>query len=154
MKHWSIVALILAFNIVANAQSNEELLARWEKIKKKLPEADRKTLSKEIGYLIASKVEDPSKIFYSIIDNSDNINETSDANQLLKKSEDVFHNINAKKTNRKTDKWFLEKQGLNNEVPFFICPFNPQYQVAMNKLILQLIKRLEKIGVSFKEIEL
>ena len=47
----------------------------------------------------ASKVEDPSKIFYSIIDNSDNINETSDANQLLKKSEDVFHNINTRKIN-------------------------------------------------------
>ena len=47
----------------------------------------------------ASKVEDPSKIFYSIIDNSDNINETSDANQLLKQSEDVFHNINSRKTN-------------------------------------------------------
>ena len=46
----------------------------------------------------ASKVEDPSKIFYSIIDNSDNINETSDANQLLKKSEDVFHNLNSRKT--------------------------------------------------------
>ena len=46
----------------------------------------------------ASKVEDPSKIFYSIIDNSDNINETSDTNQLLKKSEDVFHNINSRKT--------------------------------------------------------
>ena len=47
----------------------------------------------------ASEVEDPRKIFYSIIDNSDNINETSDANQLLKTSEDVFHNINARKTN-------------------------------------------------------
>ena len=47
----------------------------------------------------ASKVEDPSKIFYSIIDNSDNINETSDANQLLKQSEDVFHNINSRNTN-------------------------------------------------------
>ena len=47
----------------------------------------------------ASKVEDPSKIFYSIIDNSHNINETTDANQLLKKSEDVFHNINSRKTN-------------------------------------------------------
>lgn len=46
----------------------------------------------------ASKVEDPSKIFYSIIDNSDNINETLDLNQLLKNSEDVFHNINSRKT--------------------------------------------------------
>ena len=47
----------------------------------------------------ASNVEDPRKIFYSIIDNSDNINETSDTNQLLKKSEDVFHNTNSRKTN-------------------------------------------------------
>ncbi len=47
----------------------------------------------------ASNFEDPCKIFYSIIDNTDNINETSDANQLLKKSEDIFHNINSRKTN-------------------------------------------------------
>ena len=45
------------------------------------------------------KVDDPSKIFYSIIDNCDNINETSKENLLLKKSEDSFHNINSKKTN-------------------------------------------------------
>ncbi len=46
-----------------------------------------------------SKVENPSKIFYSIIDNSENLNETSKENLLLKKSEDSFHNINSKKTN-------------------------------------------------------
>ena len=45
------------------------------------------------------KVEEPSKIFYSIIDNSDNINETLDTNQLLKESEESFHNINSQKTN-------------------------------------------------------
>ena len=33
------------------------------------------------------------------IRDSNNINETSDANQLLKQSEDVFHNINSRKTN-------------------------------------------------------
>ena len=49
--------------------------------------------------LKASKVDDPTKIFYSIIDNSENINETSDANQFLKKCEDVFHNINSRKNN-------------------------------------------------------
>ena len=47
----------------------------------------------------APKLDDPSKIFYSIIDNSDNINETSKENSLLKKSEDSFHNINSRKTN-------------------------------------------------------
>ena len=45
------------------------------------------------------EVDDPSKIFYSIIDNSDNINETTKENPLLKKSEDSFHNLNSRKTN-------------------------------------------------------
>ena len=44
------------------------------------------------------KDEDPSKIFYSIIDNSNDINETSEENLFLKKSEDSFHNINFRKT--------------------------------------------------------
>ena len=46
----------------------------------------------------SSKVDDPSKIFYSIIDNSDNINETTKENPLLKKSEDGVHNLNSRKT--------------------------------------------------------
>ena len=47
----------------------------------------------------SSKVDDPSKIFYSIIDSSVNINETTNENPLLKKSEDSFHNLNSRKTN-------------------------------------------------------
>lgn len=47
----------------------------------------------------SSKVDDPSKIFYSIIDKSENINETLNENPLLKKSEDKFNNINSRKTN-------------------------------------------------------
>ena len=47
----------------------------------------------------SSKVDDPSKIFYSIIDNSDNINETTKENSSLKKSENYFHNLNSRKTN-------------------------------------------------------
>ena len=43
------------------------------------------------------KIDEPSQIFYSIIDNSDNIQETSNKNPLLKKSEDSFNNINPKK---------------------------------------------------------
>ena len=45
------------------------------------------------------KVEDPSIIFYSIIDNSNDINDTSEENLFLKKIEDSFHNINSRKTN-------------------------------------------------------
>ena len=47
----------------------------------------------------SNKDEEPSEIFYSIIDNADNINETLDTIQLLKKSEDSFYNINSRKTN-------------------------------------------------------
>ena len=47
----------------------------------------------------STKLEEPSKIFYSIIDNSDNIHETSETNQLLKKSEENFHNMKSRKTN-------------------------------------------------------
>ncbi len=47
----------------------------------------------------SSKVDDPSKIFYSIIDNSDDISETTKENPLLKNCEDSFHNLNSRKTN-------------------------------------------------------
>ena len=46
---------------------------------------------------ISPKVDDPSKIFYSIIDNADNINDTSKENSLLKKSEGSFKKINTRK---------------------------------------------------------
>ena len=47
----------------------------------------------------SSKFDDPSKIFYSIIDNSNNINETTKENPSLKKSEESFHNLNPRKNN-------------------------------------------------------
>ena len=47
----------------------------------------------------ASRVDNPSEIFYSIIDNSDNLNETTKENPLLKKSEDSFYNLYSRKTN-------------------------------------------------------
>lgn len=49
---------------------------------------------------------------------------------------------------------FLNKQGLGNEVPFFICPFKPEEAVEMEKLERQLINRLEQIGVQILEINL
>ena len=47
----------------------------------------------------SSKIDDPTNIFYSIIDNSENINQTSEVNQLLRKSEGVFQNINSNEPN-------------------------------------------------------
>ena len=70
-----------------------------------------KTFIKGNNFLIKNSLKNPqesskcpksydlSKIFYSIIDNSDNLNETSRENPLLKKSEEILHNINSKKTN-------------------------------------------------------
>ena len=48
-----------------------------------------------------SKKQDPSSIFYSLIDNSETLIETSEVNHLLRKSEKDFNNINSKETNSK-----------------------------------------------------
>ena len=42
---------------------------------------------------------------------------------------------------------FLQKQGLGNEVPFFICPFPPREAVEMERTVQQLTRRLESAGV-------
>lgn len=49
---------------------------------------------------------------------------------------------------------FLKKQGLGNEIPFFICPFKPEDAVEMERLQRQLVKRLEQVGVRVLEINL
>jgi len=51
-------------------------------------------------------------------------------------------------------KRFLQKQGLGNEVPFFICPFKAKESVEMERLQKQLAKRLEQTGVQVLEINL
>lgn len=49
---------------------------------------------------------------------------------------------------------FLKKQGLGNEVPFFICPYEPERSVEMERLQRQLINRLDQAGVRILEINL
>lgn len=49
---------------------------------------------------------------------------------------------------------FLKKQGLGNEVPFFICPYKPEDAVEMERLQRQLVNRLELAGVRILEINL
>lgn len=49
---------------------------------------------------------------------------------------------------------FLNKQGLGNEVPFFICPYKPQEAVAMQRLQGQLTASLTQQGVTVLEINL
>jgi len=49
---------------------------------------------------------------------------------------------------------FLNKQGLGNEVPFFICPYRPQEAIEMEKIQHQLINHLEQAGISVLDINL
>lgn len=49
---------------------------------------------------------------------------------------------------------FQKKQGLGNEVPFFICPFRPEETVEMERLQRQLVNRLEQAGVRILEVNL
>ncbi|HAU3861598.1 TPA: DUF1788 domain-containing protein [Legionella pneumophila] len=49
---------------------------------------------------------------------------------------------------------FLNKQGLGNEVPFFICPFKPEESVEIKRYQHQLVKRLELLGIRILEINL
>lgn len=49
---------------------------------------------------------------------------------------------------------FLQKQGLGNEIPFFICWFKPEESVEMERLQKQLINRLEQGGVGILDVNL
>jgi hypothetical protein len=49
---------------------------------------------------------------------------------------------------------FLKKQGLGNEVPFFICPYDAKESVEMERLQRQLINRLDQEGIRVLEINL
>ncbi|OQY33742.1 MAG: hypothetical protein B6241_06725 [Spirochaetaceae bacterium 4572_59] len=49
---------------------------------------------------------------------------------------------------------FQKKQGLGNEVPFFICPYDPKDGVAMERIQKQLVNQLEKSGVQVLTINL
>lgn len=51
-------------------------------------------------------------------------------------------------------KRFLEKRGLVNEVPFFLCPFRPEEYVLIEQHRRRLINRLENDGISVLEINL
>lgn len=49
---------------------------------------------------------------------------------------------------------FLKKQGLGNEVPFFICPYEAKDSIEMERLRRQLVNRLDQAGVRVLEVNL
>ena len=49
---------------------------------------------------------------------------------------------------------FLQKQGPGNDVPFFICPYQPEESVEMERIQKQLANKLSQAGVRVLEINL
>lgn len=49
---------------------------------------------------------------------------------------------------------FLKMQGLNNEVPFFICAYQSKDSVDMEQLQAQLVSRLEQSGVQVLQVNI
>ncbi len=49
---------------------------------------------------------------------------------------------------------FLNKQGLGNEIPFFICPYPPEEAVQMEDMAQQLTRKLATHGVEVLNINL
>lgn len=49
---------------------------------------------------------------------------------------------------------FLKKEGLGNEVPFFICPYQPEEAVEMERMQKQLINKLTQNNIEILDINL
>ena len=49
---------------------------------------------------------------------------------------------------------FLQKRGLGNEIPFFICPYKPEEATEIERLQKQLVNSLAHSGVRILEINL
>ena len=49
---------------------------------------------------------------------------------------------------------FLDCDGLGNEVPFFICPFDPKETLALDSLVQRLIDQLHEQGIPVLHIHL
>ena len=64
-------------------------------------------------------------------------------------NEDFAHVLNVVSSQR-----FLNKQGLGNEVPFFICPYPAQQAIDAEKHIRLLGKKLQAKGVQALEVNL
>lgn len=69
--------------------------------------------------------------------------------EQISKEERFNHLLNLMSSPR-----FLEKSGLGNEIPFYICPFDPEETVDMLTHRQYLVKQLEQKGIPVLEINL
>lgn len=49
---------------------------------------------------------------------------------------------------------FLKMQGLNSDIPFFICPFSTKLKIEVESMIPQLVKFFEKQGIRILNVNL
>ena len=53
-----------------------------------------------------------------------------------------------------SDSRFLKMQGLNQEVPFFLCPFPVKQKLEIEKMLPNLKRRLHDSGIKIVDINL
>ena len=68
---------------------------------------------------------------------------------MINNLERFNHLLNVISSNR-----FLDMQGLGNEVPFFICPYNPKDSLEMETVERNLLKKLKQKGISVLSLNL
>lgn len=66
--------------------------------------------------------------------------------ELVNKFDDLFKKLSSS--------WFLKKDGLGGEIPFFISPYKAEQELQVKDAIRMLIKKLDTSGVSVLEINL
>lgn len=66
--------------------------------------------------------------------------------ELAKKFDDLYKKLSSG--------WFLKKDGLGGEIPFFISPYKAEQELQVKDAIRMLIKKLDTSGVSVLEINL
>ena len=66
--------------------------------------------------------------------------------ELVKKFDNLFKKLSSK--------WFLRKDGLGGEIPFFISPYKAEQEIRVKESIEMLIRKLDTAGVPVLEINL
>ena len=66
--------------------------------------------------------------------------------EIVKKFDDLY--------NKLSSSWFIRKDGLGGEIPFFISPYNAEDEINITESIALLKKKLDTVGVPVLEVNL
>ena len=66
--------------------------------------------------------------------------------EIVKKFDDLY--------NKLSSSWFIRKDGLGGEIPFFISPYNAEDEINITESIALLKKKLDTVGVLVLEVNL